>query len=122
MLFKPFDICIVFLAFGAVAASFFLTYSGSTGSSFVNVQSEKGLWVFPADSAESIVVSGPLGDTVVEIGGGAARITSSPCLNQTCVSAGRIHSPGQWTACLPNRVMLYIDEGKTNNDVDASAW
>jgi len=80
------------------------------------------MWVFPVDSSESIVVSGPLGDTVVEIGGGFARITSSPCVNQTCVSSGPIHAPGQWTACLPNRVMMYIDEGKTNNDVDASAW
>jgi len=119
---KPFDIGIIFLALVAVAASFFMAYSGSNGTSLVNVQGEKGLWVFPADSAESIVVSGPLGDTVVEIGGGFARITSSPCVNQTCVSSGSIHAPGQWTACLPNRVMLYIDEGKTNNDVDAASW
>jgi len=122
MLFKPFDAGIVFLALAAVAASFILTYSGSTGASLVNVQGENGMWVFPVDSSESIVVSGPLGDTVVEIGGGFARITSSPCVNQTCVSSGPIHAPGQWTACLPNRVMMYIDEGKTNNDVDASAW
>ena len=122
MLLKPIDIGIVFLAFGAVAVSFFLTYSGSNGTSLVNVRGESGLWVFPLDSVESMAVSGPLGDTVVEIGGGAARITSSPCVNQTCVSAGRIHAPGQWAACLPNRVMMYIDEGKTNNDVDAAVW
>jgi len=122
MLFKPFDTGIVFLALAAVTASFFLTFSGSNGSSLVTVQGENGLWVFPVDSSESIVVSGPLGDTVVEIGNGAASITSSPCQNQTCVSSGSIHSPGQWTACLPNRVMLYIDEGKTNNNVDAAAW
>jgi hypothetical protein len=121
MLLKPFDTGIVFLALVAVAVSFFLN-SGSNGSSLVNVRGEKGLWVFPVDSSESIVVSGPLGDTVVEIGGGFARIRSSPCPNQTCVSAGTIHSPGQWSACLPNRVMLYIDEGKIDNNVDASAW
>jgi len=122
MLLKPFDIGIVLCALAATASSFFLTFSGSTGSGLVNVRGEGGQWVFPLDAAESVVVSGPLGDTVVEIGGGAARITSSPCLNQTCVSAGRIHSSGQWIACLPNRVMLIIDEGGQNNDVDASAW
>jgi hypothetical protein len=122
MLFKPFDFGIVFFALVAVAASFFLTWPFSNGTGLVNVRGEKGLWIFPVDSAESIIVSGPLGDTVIEIGGSAARITSSPCLNQTCVSAGRIHAPGQWTACLPNRVMMYIDEGKTKNDVDAAAW
>jgi len=119
---KPFDAGIVLCALAAVAASFFLTYSGAGGSSLVNVQGENGQWVFPIDSVESIVVSGPLGDTVVEIAGGGARITSSPCLNQTCVSAGRIHESGQWAACLPNRVMMYIDEGEPNNNVDASAW
>lgn len=122
MLLKPFDIGIVFLALGAVAASFFMTYSGTNGPSLVNIRGKEGLWVFSVDSAESIVVSGPLGNTVVEIGDGSARIRSSPCVNQTCVISGPIHAPGQWTACLPNRVMMYIDEGKTNNDVDAAAW
>jgi len=122
MLFKPFDFGIIFLALAVTAVSFYITYSRSDGTILVNVQGEKGKWVFPADTAESIVVSGPLGDTVVEIGGGFARIKTSPCLNQTCVSAGNIHARGQWTACLPNRVMLYIDKSETNNDVDASAW
>jgi hypothetical protein len=122
MLLKPFDAGIILFALVAVAASFFMTFSGSNGSSLVNVQGEKGLWVFPVDAVESVVVSGPLGDTVVEIAGGFARIMSSPCLNQTCVSAGSIHAQGQWAACLPNRVMMYIDEGKTDNNVDAAAW
>jgi hypothetical protein len=122
MLLKPFDIGIVLCALAAVAASFFLTYSGSNGSGLVNVRGENGLWVFPIDASESLVVSGPLGDTVVEIDGGVARITSSPCVNQTCVSSGSIHSPGQWTACLPNRVMMYIDEDGKDSNVDAAAW
>ena len=122
MLIKPFDIGIVLLALAAAAVSFFVTYSGDGGSGIVNVRGEKGLWVFPADAVESVVVSGPLGDTVVEIGGGGARIMSSPCLNQTCVSAGRILKAGQWAVCLPNRVILYIDKSETDNDVDAAAW
>jgi len=122
MLLKPFDIGIVICAIAAAAASFFMTYSSAGGSSLVNVQGENGMWVFPIDSVESMVVSGPLGDTVVEVSGGGASIASSPCMNQTCVSAGRIHTPGQWAACLPNRVMLYIDEGESNNNVDALAW
>ena len=122
MLIKPFDVGIVTSALAAVVASFFLTYSGAGGQSLVNVRGENDFWVFPVDSVESVVVSGPLGDTVVELDGGGARITSSPCVNQTCVSAGRIRESGQWAACLPNRVMMYIEEGESNNDVDASAW
>ena len=122
MLLKPVDIGVVFTALAAVTALFFLSYSGKSGAGAVNVRGENGAWVFPLDAAESLVVSGPLGDTVVELDGGAARITKSPCLNQTCVSSGRIFKPGQWTACLPNRVMLYIDENEKDKNLDASAW
>jgi len=124
MLFKPFDIGIVFSALGAVIASFFLAYSGSSGSVTVHVRGENGVWVFPIDAAESLAVSGPLGDTKIEIGGGGASITASPCANQTCVSAGSVRAPGQWAACLPNRVMLYVDADKSgpDNGIDAAAW
>ena len=121
-MFKPFDIGITIPLLGVVIASFFFAYSGAKGGGMVFLKGESGEWVFPVDAVETLVVSGPLGDTIVEIGGASARITASPCLNQTCVAAGAVRLPGQWAACLPNRVMLYISEGKSENDVDAAAW
>jgi len=88
----------------------------------VFLKGEGGEWVFPVDAVETLTVAGPLGDTVVEINGEGARVIASPCLNQTCVAAGVVRSSGQWAACLPNRVMLYIGEGKNKDDVDAAAW
>ena len=122
MPFKPLDFLITVPALGAVVVSFFLAYSGPVGSGSVCLKSENGEWFFPLDAAETVKVSGPLGETVVEISGGGARISSSPCLNKTCVASGAVRSPGQWAACLPNRVMLYIGEGKNENDVDAASW
>jgi hypothetical protein len=116
------DYCVLFLMLCVVAASFLLTWSGAVGGSTVHLKGEDGEWVFPADAVETIHVSGPLGDTVIEIDGIAARITASPCLNQTCVASGAVHAPGQWVACLPNRVMLYVSEGKTEDNVDAAVW
>ena len=110
------------MALGVVIASFFYVYSGAGGSSVVNLKGESGEWVFPLDAVETTTVSGPLGDTIIEIQGGAARITASPCLNKTCVASGSVHAPGQWAACLPNRVMLYISEGTNEDDVDATVW
>ena len=69
---------------------------------------------------------GPLGETVVAIEGGTARVLSSPCANQTCVAAGALTHGGQWTACLPNEVMVRISgeaASRDNSDaVDAGAW
>ena len=119
---KPLDFCAAVCALGVVIASFFFAWPDADGGSVVNLKGKDGEWVFPVDAAETIHVLGPLGNTLVEISGGGARITSSPCLNQTCVVAGAVHAPGQWAACLPNQVMLYVSKGKNEGGVDAAAW
>jgi hypothetical protein len=119
---KVVDYSVISLMLCVVTASFFFFCQGSGGGSTVHLKGENGEWVFPADAVETVHISGPLGDTVIEINGNEARITASPCLNQTCVASGAVHAPGQWAACLPNRVMLYVSEGKTEDNVDATAW
>jgi hypothetical protein len=119
---KAVDCSIVSLMLCVVVASFLLTWPGAGGGSTVHLKGEDGEWVFPADAVETIHIPGPLGDTIIEIDGKVARIAASPCLNQTCVASGAVHAPGQWAACLPNRVMLYVSEGKTEDNVDATAW
>jgi len=122
MLLKPLDFGVMALALAAVAGSFFLAHAGGEGRPTVNLRAETGRWVFPLDASETVVVSGPLGDTVIEIRDRGARVVSSPCMDQTCVVMGAVRLSGQWTACLPNRVMLYVSAGRVGDDVDATAW
>jgi hypothetical protein len=119
---KPLDSGIVIAALCAVVAAFFLVYANPGDACRIFLKCTDGEWVFPLDAAETVSVSGPLGNTVIEIRGGSAFFAFSPCQNQTCVAAGSIHLPGQWAACLPNRVMLFIGEGDAKNEVDAAAW
>ena len=123
---KPFDYLIIIPALGAVIVSFFFAYLGMNAHASVILKGDSGEWVFPVDAAETVKVSGPLGETVVEISGGEARIISSPCINQICVISGSVRSQGRWSACLPNRVILYISSsfegGNNENHVDAVAW
>ena len=122
MLLKPLDFGIVILALAAVIASFFAVYAGGGSRPVVNLRADGGRWVFPLDASETVVVSGPLGETVIEIRDNVARVVSSPCMDQTCVVMGAVRFSGQWSACLPNRVMLYVSTGRNEDDVDATAW
>jgi hypothetical protein len=128
MLLKLHDICIITITLCAIVVSFFFVYATGEGNSIIALKAQNGEWVYPIDANEILLVSGPLGDTVVEIREKGARISASPCLNQTCVAAGIVHLPGQWTACLPNRVMVYIsksmssNESVDGNEVDATVW
>jgi len=75
-------------------------------------------WIYPLDAETTVRVPGPLGETVVEIADGAVRVISSPCPEKICIKTGAISKPGQWIACLPNRVFISI-RGKRSEQPDA---
>jgi hypothetical protein len=112
---KPFDFAAVGFSMALIAFSSFAVYTAKLDSRQVIVRGTEGTWVFPLNSAETISVKGPLGDTVIEIREGRASFLSSPCANQICVAAGHVHRQGQWTACLPNKVFLYIEGTNDEN-------
>jgi hypothetical protein len=120
---KPLDFFIIGIASILTALSAFAVYGHPQDGGRALLQGEGKTWVFPLDAEETIAVPGPLGETVVEISGGRIRVLSSPCANQTCVAAGQLHRRGQWTACLPNRVFVYI-EGTGDDDtfLDSTTW
>jgi hypothetical protein len=123
---KSFDYVCLVLALALVLLAFIPVYGGAGDQYTINLKAEGGTWVFPRDAEETVRVPGPLGDTVVEIRDGRARVLSSPCQNQTCVAAGYIHAHGQWTACLPNRVLVSVEGREKRSgegaEVDAAAW
>jgi hypothetical protein len=65
----------------------------------------------PLDLDQVLLCQGPLGQSRVEIAGGRARIAASPCPEQRCVLQGWIHRQGETAACLPNRLVLRVEEG-----------
>ncbi len=56
---------------------------------------------------------GPLGITIVEVDGLRVRVKSSPCPDQVCVQFGWLSLPNDFSACLPNAMLLVIEDGKT---------
>lgn len=59
-------------------------------------------------AARTLAIAGPLGDTVVEIAAGRARIASDPSPRQYCVRAGWLTQAGQSAICLPNRTSIQL--------------
>jgi hypothetical protein len=120
---KPLDLFIIALSSAVTALSAAVVYGHSRDPGQVILQGEGKTWVFPLDAEEQIAVPGPLGETVVEISGMRSRVLSSPCANQTCVAAGYLDHQGQWTACLPNKVFIYIEgTGKDDAVPDSTTW
>jgi hypothetical protein len=120
---KPLDFFIIGISAVVTTLSAFAVYGDSRDAGQVIVQGEGATWVFPLEAEEKISISGPIGETVVEISGGRSRVLSSPCANQTCVAAGHLNRRGQWAACLPNRVFVYIEgTGDGDASLDSTTW
>jgi len=115
------DIFIILLAAGVTFFSVFDAYIKPQGQVEVLIRGQGGEWFFPLNAEETVIVAGPLGNTVVKIHDNRAWVESSPCENQTCVASGFVSRQGQWAACLPNNVLLMM-QGKGDDDVDAVAW
>jgi hypothetical protein len=120
---KPMDFFAILLSLALILCSALGIYAGPDSRPQVRIRSAGQTWFFPLASEETLAVPGPLGDTVIEISRGGTRVVSSPCANQTCVAAGHIRRRGQWTACLPNKVLVVIEGGEDGAEsIDAAAW
>jgi len=118
---RPFDIIAILITLIVIALFAYFVYSGTGEEQMVYVQGVEGMWVYPLDKNASLTVNGPIGETEVVIENGSARVVSSPCHQQICVSSGAISRPGSWIACLPNRVFVRI-EAEKDDAVDASTY
>ncbi|MDR2149436.1 MAG: NusG domain II-containing protein [Spirochaetaceae bacterium] len=119
----PVDCAVIIVSVAIIGFSAFAVYADPTTDASITIEGAQSSWLFPLNTEETVTVSGPLGATVVQIKDGLVRILSSPCLNQTCVSAPPIGRHGQWLACLPNEVFVAIDGTvPQGQELDALAW
>lgn len=84
-----------------------------SGGTAVEIYSgEKLMGRYSLHQERKVGVPGPLGVTEVEIRGGRARVTSSPCPHKVCVHMGEIGSEGGLIACVPNKVVVQVGRGR----------
>jgi len=94
--------------------------SGSTAVVFIDsVAGSAG--PFALNLSRTIDYDGPLGPTTVEIEPPKVRIAASPCRHQICVSTGWIGRQGEVAVCLPNRLVVRLEEGAAASPDDPDA-
>jgi hypothetical protein len=108
---RPADFLLIFLSVLAVGAFSLFAYTGRGTGASVIIEASTKRWIYPIAENRRVAVAGPLGNTIVVISDGKAYVEDSPCRDKICIQMGRISKPGQWIACLPNRVMVRVGGG-----------
>ena len=99
----------------------FRVYSRGARADSVHIHGATGEWYYPLNTTETVNVDGPLGITTVQIENGVARVISSPCRDKICITRGALGRGGEWTACLPNGIIVEISAG-AKDEIDAVAF
>ena len=114
---KLLDILVILAAASVTVFFSALAFRSGGGGGEVHITSEDGEAVYTLSREGEIGVHGPLGDTIVVISDGEARVVESPCRDKICIARGALDSAGEWTACLPNRVFVRVrSSGKSETD------
>ena len=92
----------------------------------VYVAEHKFAWYGLAGGKRVVEVPTRIGPVRLEIGGGSARVVSSPCPNRLCVKTGKVGRAHQEIVCVPARLLVSIEgadagrvKGEGEGEVDA---
>lgn len=117
--FRPIDGILLALVLTISVISGFYIYGNRGSRLHLVIEAPSGSWIYDLNTDRTVDIPGPLGNTVVRIEGGTARITDSPCPNKTCIAAPPVAHKGDWNACLPNKVILRVDGEQADEEPDA---
>ena len=103
------DRILILLALCAMPLVYFHLWFSDKPANYLLIQSGGNAPVTEALRPNRMLnISGPLGESIVEISNGRARFASSPCTGKVCVHSGWLSNAGGFSACLPNRISLTL--------------
>jgi hypothetical protein len=111
-LIKPGDWLLILLGAVLVGVSFPLFWQGGLADRAIVRQNGQVFAEVDLRSSRQLAVPGPLGQTLIAIEPGRARVLSDPGPRQYCVRQGWLMRPGEIAICAPNRVSVQIS-GRT---------
>ena len=118
---KLLDVAALLCSVGVAAAITRWVLGTRRGRPLIRVTAADATWLLRPDTDQVLEVAGPLGNNRIVVRDGGVFVESAPCANQICVKSGRVSRPGQWIACLPNRVFVAV-EGGPDEQIDARSY
>lgn len=115
----PFDRKLLIVLIILVLASFMLLLrSAGTGRRALVETEGKTVFVAALEKEQEVEVEGPLGETILQIVGGAVQVVNSPCRQKICIGMGKASHAGDLLACVPNRVVVRIEGAEEQRPYD----
>ncbi len=119
---KPGDIIVFVISILLTLGSFLYAATGGEGPPRVEIEGPSGRFIYSLEKDHTLEIPGALGNSLVHFGPGGAQFLESPCTNKLCIHQGLQDSPGDWTACLPNKIFIRITGTPEKGAPDAATY
>jgi len=113
---KAGDWAVLFCGSLLVIFSYVLLWRGGVADRAVVKRDGATVTELSLHEARKITVSGAIGDTVIEVQPGRARVLSDPGPRQYCVQQGWLTRAGSVAICAPSHITLQLSGRDTNYD------
>ncbi len=113
---KKADLILVLAVVVVAAALFFWRFRIQENGTSVRVEVDGEVYgIYSLSEDQEIVINGT--NTLV-ISDGEAYMSEATCPDKLCVHQGRISADGELIVCLPNRVVVQIEENDAEKEDD----
>ena len=116
------DYGIFILSVTLTLGSFFYATVGGQGALQVEIEGSDGRFIYPLDQENIFSIQGVLGESTLKIDKTGVSFLDSPCTNKLCVHQGAQDNPGDWAACLPNKVFFRVTGKSSEEAPDVGTW
>ncbi|MFZ0392019.1 MAG: NusG domain II-containing protein [Calditrichia bacterium] len=107
--FRPGDLALVLLLIAAPLYAIF-QLNGAPGNDrqvIVEIAGQQQ-YVFPLQNNKTIPLDSFTRPVILQIENGSVRISENFCPKKICIQTGAIENPGQMIACVPLKLLIYI--------------
>ena len=115
---KIFDYAAILFSAAVIIILIISAYRGNNDKLYVHIENNNNQWIYPIDEDKKIEVNGPIEITVIVIKNNSVFVHDSPCPQKLCMHAKPLSREGEWTACMPNKVFIYIKGKKDEEKID----
>lgn len=105
---KKGDLLVFGIGLLSVAIAFFFLFDSALPEEALIYQNGALVMRLNLNQKKEVRMKGPLGETVIEIAMGKARVKSDPGLKQYCVKQGWLKKSGDIAICAPSHLSLRI--------------
>ena len=114
--FKPADFLFVAISVILIALSLIALSGNGEGTPKAVIKVNDVEYIYPLNQPRELEFEGVIDKAHLVIHDGCIEFVESPCRDKICIHMGQARKDGDFLACLPNRIIVTVEGGKSDTD------